>query len=104
MILVKLADGSVVRLTDKEHKQLTDSGIVEINKSKYSKEYYKDRIIEALKLSGDISEGRLFNKWRKNKQMFDLAIDELAINNVIRISIANHKYNGVSVRIISLNT
>lgn len=104
MILVKLADGSVVRLTDKEHKQLTDSGIVEINKSKYSKEYYKDRIIEALKLSGNISEGRLFNKWRKNKQMFDLAIDELAISDVIRISITDHKYNGGSVRIISLNT
>ena len=103
MILVKLADGSVVRLTDKEHKQLTDSGIVEINKSRYSKEYYKDRIIDALKVTGSISDGRLFNKWRKNRQMFDMAIDELAIYDVIRISITDHKYNGTPVRIISLN-
>ena len=102
MVLIKLDDGTIVKLTNEQAKEFNNTGIVRVT-DKYSKEFYKDKIIKVLTNHESMTAGKIYNNIRgKNRIEFDAAIGELVIENKVKRIIYDHAVNETKIFVLSL--
>jgi len=102
MKLVKLSDGRIIEITQKQFDQLNDISVVDVYKPKnintYNKnEHIKFRITKYLKDNGETSRGKVLNYLRCNVVDFNKSVDSLVVDKILVITVKYVKHRGASV-------
>ena len=104
MLLIKLVDGSIAKITELQHAELIKKGSVYVCKNnKGSIDYFKDKIIKYFHNKNEsISINSMFNKFRINRQEFEIAVDQLCDDGLIFITEYHDKYQSNPTKVINL--
>lgn len=102
-IEVTFKDGSVIKLTESQYRELKSKSIPSAFKSKYCLDYFKCDIPERILKNGSINESRLNNLYRNcDRAELNKAIKLLVDDGVIKLTESSHKYSKHKVLTLTL--
>jgi hypothetical protein len=100
MILIKLSDGSVAKLTQAEYDSLSKNGIVVTSGD--LKNMYERVLSHLLRHDRKVTVGKLVNLFRCNTDSINAIIDDLESQGIVKTHTETNKYNKNISRVITV--